>query len=259
MKDIIIKKIKEIEKEKNIKVLYACEAGSRAWGLHAIDSDYDVRFIYIHPTDYYLSIDPVGIGKKRDTIEVPMHSTLDLHGWELTKALRLFRKSNPGLLEWLNSPIVYVGPSDTIKDMMDFQSQLFQPKPCVHHYINMAKSNLRKLDETTANTIKLYIQIVRPILIAKWIITYSTFPPIHLTALVHLLSPTEKNAIECLREVKTKQLSEANLPVGELQSFIRRELDFLDKSVSHMKTKQIQVTNKLDTLFRMTLKKIWEN
>jgi uncharacterized protein len=95
MKQKIIEEIKKIEGTYKVKVLYACESGSRAWGFPSKNSDYDVRFIYIHEEDWYLSID-----QKRDVIELPINDLLDINGWELTKALRLFRKSNPPLLEW---------------------------------------------------------------------------------------------------------------------------------------------------------------
>ena len=32
-----------IEKENDVRILYACESGSRAWGFPSKDSDYDVR------------------------------------------------------------------------------------------------------------------------------------------------------------------------------------------------------------------------
>lgn len=70
MKDIIIKALKKIEEDYNIKILYACESGSRAWGFPSKDSDFDVRFIYVHKKEDYLTIDPMGIGKKRDVIEL---------------------------------------------------------------------------------------------------------------------------------------------------------------------------------------------
>jgi len=46
MQNIIINKLNDIEKEHNIKILYAIESGSRGWGVASKDSDYDVRFIY---------------------------------------------------------------------------------------------------------------------------------------------------------------------------------------------------------------------
>ena len=92
----------QVEAERNVRVLFACESGSRAWGFASRDSDYDVRFLYVHRRDWYLSVED-----RRDVIEQPLADDLDVSGWELRKALRLLRKSNPPLLEWLKSPVVY--------------------------------------------------------------------------------------------------------------------------------------------------------
>ncbi len=94
----IIKRLQEIEINEDVRVIYACESGSRAWGFASEDSDYDVRFIYAHPKDWYLSI-----LDQSDVIETPVVDQLDIQGWDIRKALRLFRKSNPPLLEWLRS------------------------------------------------------------------------------------------------------------------------------------------------------------
>src|ERR1700677_3992429 len=94
-----------------VRVLYACESGSRAWGFASQDSDYDVRFIYVHSRDWYLSIED-----RRDVIEEPISDSLDISGWELRKTLRLLRKSNPPLLEWLKSPGVYAGDEPFVSD-----------------------------------------------------------------------------------------------------------------------------------------------
>ena len=102
MRKSIIESIQSIEKDEHVVAFYVCESGSRAWGFPSSDSDYDVRFLYMHPVDWYLSIEP-----KRDVIEKPIDNQLDINGWVLKKALSLFRKSNPPLLEWLGSPIIY--------------------------------------------------------------------------------------------------------------------------------------------------------
>ena len=93
IKERILGELSALEQHYEVKILYACESGSRAWGFASTDSDYDVRFVYLHPLDWYLSID-----QKRDVIERPISDELDLSGWELRKALRLLRKSNPPLL-----------------------------------------------------------------------------------------------------------------------------------------------------------------
>ena len=73
----------QVEAERNVRVLFACESGSRAWGFASRDSDYDVRFLYVHRRDWYLSVDD-----RRDVIELPIAEDLDVSGWELRKALR---------------------------------------------------------------------------------------------------------------------------------------------------------------------------
>ena len=47
MEDMIRKKLKEIEKKENVRIIMAVESGSRAWGFASPDSDYDVRFVYV--------------------------------------------------------------------------------------------------------------------------------------------------------------------------------------------------------------------
>ena len=54
LKETIIRELKKIEKTENIKIIHAIESGSRAWGFPSPDSDYDVRFIYIRPKEFYL-------------------------------------------------------------------------------------------------------------------------------------------------------------------------------------------------------------
>ena len=105
MKEIIRDKLLEIQGEENVHIFYACESGSRAWGFPSANSDYDVRFLYVRERDWYLSID---VETKRDVIECPINDELDVSGWDLRKALSLLRKSNPPLLEWLSSPIIYM-------------------------------------------------------------------------------------------------------------------------------------------------------
>ena len=86
-----------------MRILYAVESGSRAWGFPSPDSDYDVRFIYIRPAEYYLRLE-----KTRDVIEFPINDMLDINGWDLKKALQLLYASNPTIFEWCASPVVYL-------------------------------------------------------------------------------------------------------------------------------------------------------
>ena len=101
MKSEIVAQIQGIESTHDVTVLYACESGSRGWGFASPDSDYDVRFIYVHRLPWYFQVSP-----GRDVIEVPISGDLDINGWELRKALGLIKKGNATLIEWLDSPVV---------------------------------------------------------------------------------------------------------------------------------------------------------
>jgi predicted nucleotidyltransferase len=60
MKDRVIHELSRLESQHRIRVLCAVESGSRAWGFASPDSDYDVRFIYVHEPDWYLSVFEAG-------------------------------------------------------------------------------------------------------------------------------------------------------------------------------------------------------
>jgi uncharacterized protein len=75
MKEEILIRLDRIEAEEDVRIFYACESGSRAWGFESTDSDWDVRFIYMRRRDWYLSID---VEEKRDVIERPINDELVL-------------------------------------------------------------------------------------------------------------------------------------------------------------------------------------
>ena len=138
MKDKILKTLDEIEKKEKIKILHAVESGSRAWGFESNDSDYDVRFIYVRPLDWYLSIE-----EKRDVIEYSESNSLDISGWDIKKALQLFNSSNPPLYEWLTSPITYIEKECFAERLRDLMPIFYSPISCLYHYLHMAKGNYR--------------------------------------------------------------------------------------------------------------------
>ncbi|MBD3107493.1 nucleotidyltransferase domain-containing protein [Bacillus sp. AGMB 02131] len=261
MKATILKTLKQIELDYDVKVLYACESGSRAWGFPSKDSDYDVRFIYVHKPEYYLSIDPVGIGKKKDVIELPINDLLDVTGWELTKALKLFRKSNPPLLEWMNSGIVYYRAFTTIERMKQLSQSLFTPNSCLYHYLNMANNNFREYLKSDTVRIKKYFYVLRPVLAARWIEAYNEFPPMVFQTLVEKLIPDGelKTEINILleRKIRGDEL-DMELRIDVIHSFIETELPRLAEYAKTVTKDREDPTPQLDQLFRSTLKEVWK-
>src|SRR5258708_18879586 len=146
--------LQTIATEKQVRILYACESGSRAWGFASADSDYDVRFFYARPRDAYLQLD-----SPRDVIEVPVVDELDISGWDIFKALSLLRKSTPPLLELLFSPVVYLDQSPAIETLRGLAKELYSPAAMFYHYQHMAGGTYRQ-----------YIQGKDEVLLNKYII-----------------------------------------------------------------------------------------
>ncbi|MGE8205652.1 nucleotidyltransferase domain-containing protein [Heyndrickxia sp. NPDC080065] len=255
MRRKILEELKKIELSHHVKVLYACESGSRAWGFPSKDSDFDVRFIYIHNRDWYLSID-----QKRDVIELPMNDFLDINGWELTKALRLFRKSNPPLLEWLNSGIVYYQAFSVVDKLRDLTNRFYMPTAGIYHYLNMAKRNYRDLLKNDQVKVKKYFNVLRPILACKWIETYNSVPPLLFTKLLNDIIP------EGLLKTEINHLIERKVSGMELNFEPRIEVinEYLESEIEHLtqygKSLNIKIsdpTESLNKLFREALNEVW--
>lgn len=164
MNNKIQSELNRIERERGVRVLYAAESGSRAWGFASRDSDYDVRFIYAHQRDWYLSID-----QPRDVIEQPIDSQLDICGWDVRKSLQLLRKSNPSLLEWLKSPTVYRADPEFSLLFGHLASEFYSQERVFLHYLNMARGNARDYLRGETVRLKKYFYVLRPLLAARWI------------------------------------------------------------------------------------------
>lgn len=221
MQGPILESLQDVERRHQVRILYAVESGSRAWGFASADSDYDVRFLYVHPRDWYLSLN-----EGRDVIEEMLPNDLDLSGWDLRKALRLLQKSNPPLLEWLFSPIVYREVPEFIEQLRLLTSDGWSPKSLIHHYLSMAEGNFRTYLQGERVRAKKYLYVLRPLLAARWIEENGTLPPVLFAALLQLESDAEFLAsVEMLLAQKQQGLEMEDLPADPvLHRFIESEL-----------------------------------
>ena len=148
MRDInkeIVDKLVEIEQKENVKVLYAVESGSRAWGVESPDSDYDVRFVYVRPREEYLKLQ-----ETKDVIEWQLDEVLDINGWDLKKTLIQFHKGNATLFEWANSQIVYK-TTDEWDKIYEESKKYFSEKIALYHYYGTANSTYFKVYDSIFN------------------------------------------------------------------------------------------------------------
>jgi predicted nucleotidyltransferase len=212
--------------EEGVRILYAAESGSRAWGFPSPDSDYDVRFIYAHGRDWYVSL-----RERRDVIERELDERLvDLAGWDIRKALRLLLKSNPALYEWLVSPIVYVDGPLRAELKAAFEAHAAS-RALAFHYWSIARSQWKHEFEGKAEVrLKKYFYLVRPLLSLAWVAEHKSPPPMAIGALLEqsALPASARCAVKALlREKRAAPELGTRTPIAEIDAWVAGELERL--------------------------------
>jgi uncharacterized protein len=192
IKDIL----REIEQKKKIRILYACETGSRAWGFPSPDSDYDVRFIYIHERDWYLTL-----SQRKDTIE-NMDGELDMTGWDLRKSLILLKKSNASLIERFQSPIIYYTDELFKREFTGLIQEYYSPIAVFYHHYSLAQKFWEELNDTEYIKLKSYFYLVRSLLSCHWIIKDESVLPMDIEGLMKLIDTERRDQLRTLIQLK---------------------------------------------------------
>ena len=218
----------QIEQDNNVKVLYACESGSRAWDLESRSSDYDVRFIYAHPLNWHLDI----ADKKRDVIEhynrLADTQPLDAAGWELRKTLQLFAKSNTSLMEWLDSPTVYRESGETASVLRQLQDEFMEPKSLMWNYWSITKKHLDDyFKHGNQTSIKYYLYMIRALLCCRWIELTNCMPPIKFGTLCHKLLFDSCSPSSYKQYFNVKELDKLNAEIDKAVKFKKQHIGYM--------------------------------
>lgn len=241
----ISNELERLEEEYDIKIIYAVESGSRAWGFASPDSDYDVRFIYKRPKECYLKLK-----KSRDTLEFMLPGDLDLSGWDIDKALKLLHASNPSLIEWIRSPIVYktTPDFDLIANQLD---RYFSVRTGACHYLSMAKNNYSTYFRGDTVSVKKYFYVLRPILAARYILKTKTPPPVPFDELAQAEMEQELQPyIDELLAVKRAVKEMHPIPrVKTVDEYIEENLNQIETALSHLPRETSLAWGPLDELF----------
>ena len=220
----IERRLRGVEDEHGVSILFAVESGSRAWGFPSPDSDYDVRFVYVHERDWYLSLKP-----GRDVIELPIDDDLDIAGWDLRKALNLLCNANPVLQEWLCSPIRYRWNEAFCETLASLSNRTGFHSACTHHYRNLATKQYHRhsADQETV-AVKKYFYVLRPALAIHWLEQHpDTIPPMNLQELMAGLTDetVPKGEIEALVQAKASTREMGSGPrLPAIEEYIARHI-----------------------------------
>ena len=213
-----------VEGKWGVRVLYACESGSRVHGHASADSDYDVRFIYARPVNDYLTI-----GNRRDVIDrmgpLGKNTDIDIVGWDVRKALHLFQKLNVQLSEWLCSPIIYRQQTSFAEKLRDMAIKHYSMQSCARHYFHMAGNNIRDYlsDDRTTVRHKRYLYPIRCLLMILWAEQVGSYPtPLDISRLLVTVSNTDQRA--AIEELLHRKVAGDELGTGprvrELDAFV---------------------------------------
>lgn len=208
-----------------VRLLLAVESGSRAWGFPSPDSDYDVRFVYVRPRDWYLLLQP-----GRDVIETPIAGDIDLNGWDVRKALTLLLKSNAVISEWIGSPIRYRPDDPAVAALATLADEVLDPRALAHHYASLGRNAAERwLCGDGDVPVKRYFYALRPALAIRVLRRDPVRrPPMNLQALIEASDLPSRLAadVHALVEAKRRTNEQANTTrLPALDMLIRDELE----------------------------------
>lgn len=240
VKNSIPAHLANIEQEYNVTILLAVEAGSRAWEFDSPNSDWDVRFIYVHKPEWYFRVE-----EQRDVIEKYYEDDVDLAGWELRKALTLFRKSNPSLLEWFNSPKVYYVDEVFYKRIRDVENKYFNPIKAMYHYNHIYNKHNERYLKQEGYPMKRFLYYLRGILACKWIEKNHSLPPVPFKVLLDATVNDDviKSKIDELIRIKQRGEELDMLVVDDsLVEYARQFADYYNERVGTFRPEQDMVS-----------------
>ncbi|PZF74369.1 nucleotidyltransferase domain-containing protein [Taibaiella soli] len=250
MNTTILNELAAIEAAYNIRILYACESGSRAWGFPSPDSDYDVRFIYTSPYKSYLSIND-----SKDHLSFPINSELDVYGWDLKKVLQLMYKSNTTPFEWLQSPMIYREEAGFRDELWSLCGAYFSQRSNIHHYLGIAKGALETLTDEGTIKIKSLFYVLRPLLSAKWCLERNGIAPMTIEPLLTLMPDKMKTMTQELIALKANAAEALMVTVNDdLLRHIKTEYNYCSTASSDLPRNQFDAEKLNDCFFKTIMR-----
>ena len=246
--------LRSIEYEYGIQIIGAWDRGSRAWGLHTPESDYDIRICYTQPySNYIMSSEYIqsiqSNGKNLSSLDT---STLEIspekiefQGWDIRRFIELLAGNNPSIFECLASSLTYQS-HPIFEDIATYSLDRFHPIELWNHYQSASKRHYLNYIETERDTsAKRTLFIFRNILCGEYIRYTHEFPIIGYDELLEAAPP---ECFEYISEsdhrelIEMKRTGEKNTEIGnkfesEITAYLNTELDYEE----HIPDETIQI------------------
>lgn len=245
----IERRLSLIESENDVRILLAVESGSRAWGFHSPDSDFDARFLYVRAPDVYLSLEA-----PRDVLETPIEGLFDVNGWDLSKALKLMIRGNSVVHEWLASPLVYRASQAFVARLTPIALAWRSAYADTHHYYGLLSSQwARFIEGREAVNLKKYFYVVRPALALQWLRERADPPPMDLPSLLKGVTPPRETA-EALAALQAAKRASSEIGEGPrlqpLDNYIQAQAAWAFSAKPKAPPRDETLLRQTDDLFR---------
>ena len=210
-------------------MLFSVESGSRAYGFHSEDSDYDIRGVYRQSFLAYLDLKGV-----MEQISL-QEENKDLVLWDLRKAIRLITVSNPSILDWLSSRIVY--QQHLQDELKNLARTYYSTARYFQANYGLAKSHFRKyiLDKEEVD-LKVYLYTIRALAACRYVLREPFAPavgfdftseyPAYQTLLKELIK-AKKEGFESTSSSVLKD-DQSTMVISNFTTLIGTELEELD-------------------------------
>ena len=249
----IMRRLDAIAQLNDVRILFAIESGSRAWGFHSPDSDFDARFLYVRSEDSYLSLT-----QPRDVIETPIEGLFDVNGWDLGKALRLMMRGNSVVHEWLASPHIYVAHEEFLAALAPIARAWRSAFADAHHYHGLlATQRGRFIAGRDEVNLKKYFYVVRPALALQWLRERPDPPPMDLPSLLAGVSLPARAlaALDGLREAKRLASEVGRGPrIADLDDYIEEQASWGMRAKGRLPSPDPDLVERSNELFRATIR-----
>lgn len=191
MKAAINLDLKRIQEECNVRIIFAAQIGSRAWGFDREDSDRDIWFAYVKSEAEYMQVeeppqivypDDAVLKVYHDSITVRPRPEVEYHGWDMKKVLKNLRRSKHALIEYLNLPNI-VDPNEVAESLTKLAEAKFEPLVSATSAFGMASTFYTQWKRDPTNN-KPVFNAVRCFIQAQWATEKMTLPPANIQQLL---------------------------------------------------------------------------
>lgn len=237
--------LKELERERGVRVLFASIGGSRAYGLADRESDWDCHFVFVHPVESYLSL-----SRPSDYISCGA----DFNGWELGKFLGMTLKGAYSVHELLTSPLPVWNCGDFWDEMSLLAKRFFSPFSIGRACCGYVASEVKKYDksETARARVKSTLSMVRLYMLGKLSVESGKFPPVPFDSLSALCCDYDKDWLASLAAAK-RNADYKEWPRERLDALVERTKTLADDLFASLKDKRDTVEGtfeELDAFFK---------